>query len=179
MLCILCLSVWVPHGSNLGPLQFICKIETSSKKQGPNLQHMFSPSALQPIPPFYGVPVYHSSVFFGFSWHQDICKDRLAAFKCNHSASISLDVVRVVWRAPWSPILPNLLRGKRGEGDALSTCQKIVADEAVAALLDRDDKVYVFHSWLAAHFPRTLLQMVSQDACVVCFTFCNTFKAGS
>lgn len=100
-------------------------------------------------------------------------------FKYNHSASSLLDVVSVVRRASWSPTLPNLLRGKRGEGDALSACQKIVVDEAAAALLDGDDKVYVFHSWLAAHFPRTLLHMVSQDAHVVCFTFCHTLKAGS
>lgn len=79
----------------------------------------------------------------------------------------------------WSPSLPNLLRGKRGEGDALSACQKIVADEAAATLLDADDKVYVFHSWLAVHFPRTLLHMVSHDTHVVCFTFCHTFTAGS
>lgn len=61
----------------------------------------------------------------------------------------------------------------------MSTCQKIVADKAAAALLDADDKVYVFHSWLAAHFPRTLLHMVSQDTHVVCFTFQHTFRAGS
>lgn len=61
----------------------------------------------------------------------------------------------------------------------MSVCQKIVADEAVAALLDEDDKVYVFHSWLAAHFPRTLLHMVRQDARDVCFTFCYTLKADS
>lgn len=140
---------------------------------------MLGHSALQPISPVYGVPVYHSSVFFGFTWHLDIRKDGLAGFKYNHSTSSSLDVVSGVWRTSWSPTLPSLLRGKRGEGDALSACQKIVADEAAAALLDADDKVYVFHSWLAAHFPRTLLHMVRRDACVVCFTFCHTLRAGS
>lgn len=88
-------------------------------------------------------------------------------------------MVSVVWRTTWSPTLSNLLRGKRGEEDSLSVCQKIVADEAVAILLDVDDKVYVFHSWLAVRFPRTLLHMVSQDARVVCFTFLHTPKAGS